>query len=186
MTIVVLQATAARRVWHSDPARAREHADVLRATVAETLGGPRELIVSLAFGATEADIGLDRLDALADIARSAGLLVELSFEGQPAPGCAAVERAAYRIVQEALTNAAGHAPGADVIVRVGCAGSGVVLDIENGSPPRNPAGIPGSGHGLRGMRERALACGGELHAGPRPDGGFRVHTQLAPTPPAVR
>ncbi|HEV2369097.1 MAG TPA: ATP-binding protein, partial [Acidimicrobiales bacterium] len=85
-----------------------------------------------------------------------------------------MELAGYRIVQEALTNAARHAPGAKVSVEVVYGSSHITLRIVNG-PALAPAWqISGSGHGIEGMRERARTCEGHLHAGPTPDGGFCV------------
>jgi signal transduction histidine kinase len=90
---------------------------------------------------------------------------------------AAVGVSAYRIVQEALTNAAQHAPGAPVRVLVGRSGGGLSLSVRNGPGRANPV-QRGPGHGVRGMRERASMLGGELAAAPTADGGFEVSATL--------
>jgi signal transduction histidine kinase len=126
--------------------------------------------------------GLARIGELIERARAAGLKVKLTTEGQPQALPVNIDLAAYRIVQEALTNSAKHAAGAEVTVRIACTGAGVVVEVEdNGSakvpsPPRALA-LAG-GNGLAGMRERAAALQGRLAAGPRPGGGFRVAAWL--------
>src|SRR5215467_2454095 len=120
------------------------------------------------------------LPALIDAARQAGVPVELSAPsalGRVPPG---VGVCAYRIVQESLSNASQHAPGAAVTVSVGQEADAVLLRVANG--PGGPAGPPGNedgpGHGLTGMRERVALLGGSLSAGPVPDGGFVVSAVL--------
>jgi signal transduction histidine kinase len=120
------------------------------------------------------------LPALVDAARQAGVPVELSAPpalGRVPPG---VGVCAYRIVQESLSNASQHAPGAAVTVSVGHEAGAVLLRVANG--PGGPAGAPGNehgpGHGLTGMRERVALLGGSLSAGPAPDGGFVVSAVL--------
>jgi signal transduction histidine kinase len=121
------------------------------------------------------------LPALIDAARQAGVPVELSASpalGRVPPG---VGVCAYRIVQESLSNASQHAPGAAVTVSVGHEAGAVLLRVANG-PGGPPAGPPGDedgpGHGLTGMRERVALLGGSLSAGPAPDGGFVVSAVL--------
>ena len=120
------------------------------------------------------------LPALIDAARQAGVPVELS--APPALGRvpAGVGVCAYRIVQESLSNASQHAPGAAVTVSVGQEAGAVLLRVANG--PGGAAGPPGDGHGpghgLTGMRERVALLGGSLSAGPAPDGGFVVSAVL--------
>jgi signal transduction histidine kinase len=120
------------------------------------------------------------LPALIDAARQAGVSVELSAPpalGRVPPG---VGVCAYRIVQESLSNASQHAPGAAVIVSVGQEAGAVLLRVANG--PSGTAGSSGDehgpGHGLTGMRERVALLGGSLSAGPAPDGGFVVSAVL--------
>ena len=120
------------------------------------------------------------LPALIDAARGAGVSVELSAApavGRVPPG---VGVCAYRIVQESLSNASQHAPGAAVTVSVGQEAGAVLLRVANG--PGGAAGPPedghGPGHGLTGMRERVALLGGSLSAGPAPGGGFVVSAVL--------
>ncbi|MBO0915511.1 sensor histidine kinase [Streptomyces laculatispora] len=129
---------------------------------------------------TEPAPGLAVLDALVETVRRAGLSVEVACaagDGPPLP--AAVDLAAYRVIQEALTNVRKHAgPGAKAevsVVRVGATAEVMVLDNGRGNPD---GGGEGGGHGLLGMRERVTALGGTLAAGPRYGGGFRVHAIL--------
>ncbi|MEU3415122.1 MULTISPECIES: sensor histidine kinase [unclassified Streptomyces] len=129
---------------------------------------------------TEPAPGLGRLAELAATFRSAGLPVEVACADRPGELPAAVDLAAYRIVQEALTNVrkhAGPAARAEVsVVRVGPHLEVTVLDDGAGAVPGTPG--DGGGHGLLGMRERVTALGGTLATGPRYGGGFRVHAIL--------
>jgi signal transduction histidine kinase len=139
--------------------------------------------------------GLADLDALLDSARSGGLSVTAAITGDPVPLPDGVDLSAYRILQEALSNAMRHAPGSAVVVSVTYRGGYVGLDVRNDAGSRGTAaaarthgtgeakasdglGGTGSGHGLIGMRERATMLGGSLHAGPREGGGFHVIATL--------
>lgn len=129
---------------------------------------------------------LDDLPGLIEGSRRAGIAVDLSM---PAGGCrvpSGVGLCAYRIVQEALSNASRHASGAPVSVAVEQEGAVLRLLVNNGPAPGSPA-EPGSrrtGHGLVGMRERVALLGGSLTAGPSPDGGFSVVALLPAHQPA--
>ncbi|MEU6667133.1 histidine kinase [Streptomyces sp. NPDC046727] len=130
---------------------------------------------------------LDRLDALIENTRAAGLDVTTEVTGRVRPYAPGVELSAYRIVQEALSNALRHAPGSRVRVEVGHFPNGLHLEVTN-SPPRHPVPpSPGAGHGLLGMRERAAMLGGHLVAARTSDGGFHVTAflpgDIAPNPP---
>ena len=119
-----------------------------------------------------------RLDDLVSQAAAAGLAVRTEIDGPPRPLPFSVDAAAYRIVQEALTNVARHAGPATAIVRVCYAERDLAVQVDDdgsGPPPGTPAG---NGRGIIGMRERAAALGGELQAGARPGGGFRVQARL--------
>jgi signal transduction histidine kinase len=123
--------------------------------------------------------GMADLPALVAGSRDAGMAVELTG---PPPGAAPVEpaagRAAYRIVQEALTNAGKHAPGAVVRVCVERRDGGLVVRVSNGPPSGSAAGAPSGGYGLVGLAERVRTLGGRLTTGPRLDGGFQVEAVL--------
>ena len=126
--------------------------------------------------------GLDNLDRLFQGARDCGLTVDAQLHVGSRAVPAAVGLAGYRIVQEALTNASRHAPGARVRVVVD-SGDGAALDLlveDDGSSEGtgNADGDSGLGRGLVGMRERVALFGGSLVAGPRRGGGFRVHATL--------
>jgi signal transduction histidine kinase len=122
--------------------------------------------------------GLSELASLVGTMEGSGLPVELEITGARCQVPGAVDLAAYRILQESLTNVLRHAGGASALVRLAYAPEALEVEVTNGNgghhrgPPRPP------GHGIAGMRERATAVGGELQAGPRPEGGFRVRAQL--------
>jgi signal transduction histidine kinase len=120
--------------------------------------------------------GLGQLAALVDTTRAAGLPVEVVVTGDPVALPAIVDHAAYRIVQESLTNVLRHALPARATVRVTYRPGEIALSITDDGQPRPAA--PGPRHGIAGMRERAEAIGGELRAGPRPAGGFVVLARL--------
>ena len=125
---------------------------------------------------------LARLGDLVNNAATAGLAVRIHEEGQRAPLPADVDLAAYRIVQEALTNSARHSAGVNTTVRVAYGVTALVVEI-NDDGVRQPSGRPpvqanGSGNGIAGMTERATALGGTLRAAPRPEGGFEVRAWL--------
>jgi signal transduction histidine kinase len=121
---------------------------------------------------------LRRLEDLVASATGAGLDVRTRTAGVPRPLPAAVDSAAFRIVQEALTNVSRHAGSATATVTVGYGQSDLTVEIEDdGKGAPSVDGVKG-GHGIIGMRERATALGGELDAGPRPGGGWRVRARL--------
>ena len=124
---------------------------------------------------------LGRLAALAATIPSSGLPTRVVISGRPRPLSKAVDLAAYRIVQEALTNALRHAGPASASVTIGYERDRLtvaVVDDGRGGTPEEVEPSAGSGHGIAGMRERALTVGGELEAGPRRFGGFRVSASL--------
>lgn len=123
--------------------------------------------------------GLAELDTLIGNMAAAGLKVELETEGSPAPLPASVDLAAYRIIQEALTNSARHSGATRATVRVRYTGSEVEIEVDDeGTAGPKPARPAGTGSGIAGMTDRAQALGGTLAAGPRPGGGYRVTAML--------
>ncbi|MEU3461751.1 histidine kinase [Streptomyces sp. NPDC006733] len=126
--------------------------------------------------------GIAQLEPLAEQVRAAGLPTRLSVGGDPDVANAAAQLTVYRLVQEALTNTLKHAPaGTRADVRVRCSPASVHVDITDDGPVTAAPAAP-AGHGMAGMRERAAAYGGQLEAGPLPDGGWRVSAVLALVP----
>ncbi|MFG2918246.1 sensor histidine kinase [Kitasatospora sp. NPDC048298] len=124
--------------------------------------------------------GVDGVEGLVESSRSAGARIDFTLEGERRPLSAAVDHAAYRIVQEALTNAHKHAPGAPIGVALRYEPDALVVEVTNARAPelvgsRVGAGAAVSGgQGLAGLRERARLVGGMVHAGPTPEQGFRL------------
>jgi signal transduction histidine kinase len=159
-------------------------AGVIRESAHEALQDLREIIGVLRAGEPD-DAGrpqptLAALDALVAECREAGMKVTLASRvSDPADVPSSVGRTAYRIAQEALTNARKHAPGTEVTVSVtGTPGDGLVVDVRNPAPEGEVPAVPGSGQGLIGLTERATLAGGRLEHGPEADGGFRVRAWL--------
>ncbi|HVF05578.1 MAG TPA: sensor histidine kinase [Frankiaceae bacterium] len=181
MSVVAVQAGTGRLVVDRDPAAAREALTVIERTSRDALDEMRRLLGVL----RDEDGGSGRapapdlagLDELIARTVASGVPVSVRVEGERRPLPAGLELAAYRIVQEALTNVARHAPGAaaTVVLRYGPDGLGVEVTNTRGGAAPSPNG---SGHGLLGMRERAAVYGGTVEAGPLPGGGYRVATEL--------
>jgi signal transduction histidine kinase len=193
ISVINVQANTALHLMDRRPERAREALTSIRevsgqalAEFATVLGALRDVGGSAGDGAPLAPVpGVERLDELAARARSAGFAVSLSATGPVRQLPAGVDGAAYRIVQEALTNTVRHSAGrsASVLLRYG--NSDLVIEVnDDGAGARTEgggrggAGTEGPGNGLAGMAERARALGGTLDAGPRPGGGFRVLARL--------
>ena len=181
VSVVVVQAAAAERMVETDPERARQAMRDVAATGRQALTEMRRLLGVLRDGDASDDLGpqpgVAELRALAGTVEDAGMQVELSVQGEERPLPASAALSVYRIVQEALTNSLRHAgpARARVILRylpdalevqVSDNGVGVVPPAEHG------------GHGLIGMRERVALFGGELTAGPRPEGGYAVVARI--------
>ncbi|MFG2890507.1 sensor histidine kinase [Streptomyces sp. NPDC048248] len=128
---------------------------------------------------------LATLDALLTSVRGAGLTVEAVITGAARPLPQGVELSAYRIVQEALSNALRHSPGAEARVEVSYVLGGIGLRIVNGVPSRLAKPSPGAGHGMLGMRERVQMLGGEMTADHTEEGGFEVVAFLPVTSTAA-
>jgi signal transduction histidine kinase len=198
VTVIAVQAGAARTTATGaapagvDPGHAVDALGLIERTARATLGEMRALLGVLRHpdGAPprRPQPTLAQLDDLVDGARRAGLRVTARTDGTERDIGAVVGLSAYRIVQEALTNAAHHAPGADVDVLVTCAADELRVTVSDtggrsgdGAVPRGPT-TTRIGHGLVGMRERAALVGGTVRAGPAA-GGFRVEARL-PVEPA--
>jgi signal transduction histidine kinase len=190
LSVMVVQAAGARQVLEKSPERAVEAAALIERTGREALAEIRHLFGPVRRGGPEPLSGaqsIARVDDLARRARQAGLRVELRVSGDAVELPAGIDLAAYRIVQEALTNTLKHSPGARARVTVAYEPNEIVLSVEDdGEGPRDEheLGGAGGGHGLVGMRERAAVYGGVVQAGREPDGGFAVRARL-PTRPLV-
>jgi signal transduction histidine kinase len=178
-----VQAGVGADVIDEAPAKARASLREIRRQSRDAMAELRATVGVLREGAAETPRapapGLRDLDRLVETVARAGLRVDVSVAGAPRPLPGAVDSAAYRIVQEALTNVVRHAHASAATVRVGYDPSMVVLEVEDdGRGDANGATAEHDGHGLIGMRERAAAVGGTLQAGPGRGGGFRVYASL--------
>ncbi|WP_198679287.1 sensor histidine kinase [Thermomonospora amylolytica] len=182
MSMIAIQAEAAPYAEPSMPDRTKADLAQIRSTALEALTELRRVLGVLRTenGAeTDPQPALDRLDDLIANARAAGLDVTSRTIGAPRSLPPGHGLTAYRIVQEALSNAMRHAPGAHVDVEIQHGSDALRIKVVNGPPAqRAEPSAAGGGHGLIGMRERAAMLGGEITAGPAPEGGFAVEAVL--------
>src|SRR4051794_9413291 len=179
VSLISVHAGVALHLLESDPAQARTSLETIRDASRDTLTELRATVGALRAPAEDAPLrptaGLAGLPALVAGVAATGVDVRSNEEGVPRPLPAAVDLAAFRIVQEALTNVTRHAAAtrADVVV---CYEEGsVTVRVTDDGRGGAPVAV---GNGLTGMRERATALGGSLSAGPRPEGGFAVEGVL--------
>jgi signal transduction histidine kinase len=180
ISVIAVRAGAARLRHGQDPDRALPALEAIEELARQTAEEIDRLVGSLrqrgqASGAVEAPPALASLDTLVAQHAAAGLEVTLDTAGTPRPLGAAADQAAYRILQEALTNAARHGAGS-ARIELAFGDAAVELTVTNPVPPAGSP-WPGGGHGLIGMRERATLLGGSLDAG-RANGVFRVHARI--------
>jgi signal transduction histidine kinase len=195
VSVVVVQAGAAERLVETDPARARQAMRDVAATGRQALEEMRRLLGVLRDeergDGMAPQPGVAELESLARQVGDAGLPVELSVQGEQRPIPESAALSAYRIVQEALTNTLRHAGPARARVILRYLPDALEIQVsDNGTgsaASRTDAveGGEGGGHGLIGMRERVMLFGGELNAGPRPEGGYAVVARI-PTPTSDR
>lgn len=185
MSVIAIQAEAGPRKIASPPPELVESFRDIRASALDGLSELRRLLGVLRTGTpdTTPQPGLGQLSGLLDSARNAGVPVNLSVSGAPRPLPQGMDLSAYRIMQEALSNAMRHAPGSTVRVEVAYFPSSVVIKVQNDVSPAAPASngngsVAAAGHGIIGMRERAAMLGGQLEAGPTDEGGFLVTAVL--------
>jgi len=185
MSVMLVQTGAARRVLDTDPAQAATALQAVEATGRDAMTEMRRLLGVLREDSAPAALtpqpSVDGLQHLIAQFREAGLDVSLQIEGEPRALPAGVGLSAYRIVQEALTNALKHAgPGVTVEVRIRYTLDDVEVRVtDDGRGAAGSANGAGSGgHGILGMRERVDVCGGDLAAAPRAGGGFEVRARL--------
>ena len=177
--MILVQAGAARLLQEKDPQRSRAALETIEEVARDTLGEIDQLVRVLRENGTAPEVepppGLAALETLAERYRASGLSVTVTVDGPRRPLAPAVDQAAYRILQEALTNAARHGNG-NADVRFSFGSGAIDLSVTNTAPPGvTPHG--GGGHGILGMRERASLLGGSLEAGAN-DGVFRVRARL--------
>ncbi|WP_316769518.1 sensor histidine kinase [Streptomyces sasae] len=194
VSVMVIQAGAARKVMVTAPDRAREALLAVEAggrtamTELRHVMGLLTMAGDLPDAGGEADLapqpGLGQVPALADRVRGTGVPVELTVTGAPVTLPSGADLAAYRVVQEALTNTVKHAVGARVRITVEYVPGAVHIDVsDTGGTGAAPAG-PGGGRGLIGLRERLAVYGGTLRTGGHPTGGFQVRAVI-PIPASI-
>ena len=185
ISLINVQAAVALDLMESRPEQARGALTAIEGASRDALDELRTMLAALRRAGEDAPRspapGLARLDELMELTHAAGISVTVLTVGDRQPLPAAVDLAAYRIIQESLTNVARHAARSTATVRLGYGPGGLDIEVSddgrslaaNGSSSR-----PGTGNGIAGMRERAAALGGTLQAGPDPGGGFVVTTHL--------
>jgi signal transduction histidine kinase len=188
VSMMVIQAGAARKVMDASPDQAREALLAVEAGGRAAMAELRHVMGLLTMDSDGADPaattdlapqpGLDRLEALVQRVREAGLPVDLSTAGQPRPVPSGVELAVYRVVQEALTNTVKHAAGATAAVLVEYGTDRLRVEVTDTGGTPGTAAATGNGHGIIGLRERLAVYGGTLQSGPRLSGGYRVDAQI--------
>ncbi|MBQ1027553.1 sensor histidine kinase [Micromonospora sp. C95] len=184
LSLINMRAGVGLHLMDRDPEQARAALDAIAQSSAEALREVQAVLNTLyPAGETAPRAPAPGLDRLTELTEDAALPTRTVIDGTTRPLPAAVDRAAYRIVQEALTNIRRHAgPGAAATVTIGYRQEALVVEVDDdggGTRPPDPGPAPRAGNGITGMRERAAALGGELTAGPAPDGGgWRVRATL--------
>jgi signal transduction histidine kinase len=182
ISVVVLQSRGGRRSLTNDPDEAREAFDAIESTGKEALAEMRRPLGMLRRGDDELALApqpsLASLDALAAQVSAAGLPVQIAVEGEARELPPGIDLSAFRIVQEALTNALKHAGPAAAHVLVRYREHELELEIVDTGLGAETGNADGAGHGLIGMRERAELYGGDVRAGRQTDGGFAVRVRL--------
>ena len=188
--IIAIQAGAGSRVFDARPDQARDALAAIEATSRETLSGLRRMVTGLRRAEPEPGPGqapLDPAPGLADIERlaamtlDAGVQVDVDWHGSREPIPADIDRSAFRIIQEAVTNVVRHAGTGQCRVSIDQRDGQLSIEVTDSGRGGSAAG---TGYGITGMRERAALLGGDFSAGPRPGGGFRVAARLPVPVPA--
>jgi signal transduction histidine kinase len=179
MAAISVQAGAALHVIEQRPGQAVEALTAIKKLSDEGLTEVRAILGTLRGGQEPATIrsGLHRLDSLLETAHAAGLRTELTISGDALPLPRSVDMTAYRIIQESLTNVRRHARARSVAVSITYEPRRLTLVIHDDGRSK-AIHVNGSGHGIRGMRERVAALGGDFSAAPSPGGGFEVRCVL--------
>ena len=191
VSVMTVQAAAARRVMETDHRRAGKAVEAIERTGRQALAEMRRMVTVLKPQGSRAGAGLAPqpsvldVETLVDQMNEAGLEVRLHVEGEPETLPPSLDLSAYRIVQEALTNVLKHAGAVETDVVVRYRRTSLELEVADRGPGGGRETVTaGNGHGLVGMRERAALFGGDVTAGPTADGGFAVHARL-PLEPAA-
>ncbi len=185
LTVMVVQAAAGQRLAASSPEAAAQSLKVIAESARQGRADLLRLIDLLA-GAEVASPDLSLVDEVVNQAARSGLRVTCRLEGTREGLGSQAAHAAFRVVQESLTNALRHAPGAEVrvLIRSEAGGRAVTVRVENDPAPQpagtteDQPGLVGTGRGLLGLRERVFALGGSFSAGPVPRGGWLVEAHL--------
>jgi signal transduction histidine kinase len=182
VSVMVVQASAARRMLDHDLARAREALTSVEQTGREALAEMRRMLDVLRVEDERAALApqpsVDELDSLIALAREAGLNVDFEVEGERRRLSSGVDLSAFRIVQEALSNTIKHADAAHARVRLRYGDEDIEVDVVDDGHGAGTRRNNGQGQGLVGMRERVAMLGGRLEAGYRANGGFEVRATL--------
>jgi signal transduction histidine kinase len=189
ISLISVQAGVALHLIDEQPEQARSALGAIKDASNEALAELRSVLDVLRYGNEEPPraptSGLDRLDDLVARTEGAGLRITTNIDGVPRPVPPGVDRAAYRIIQEALTNVARHADSPAARVDIAYQPDQLVVQVDDDGRGTSVAQTSNGGRGIAGMRERVAALHGELEAGPRPGGGFRVRARLPlDSPPA--
>jgi signal transduction histidine kinase len=189
VSVMVIQASAGQRLTVTDPALAAEAFDAISQAARQAEAEIGRLVELLDQDSQQrGSPGVQLIGDLVTRAGVAGLAVSCRFTGSADGLCDAAADAAYRVVQESLTNVLKHAPGAPVDVVIAGAAGHVEIGVVNGPATGPQSGLEhaGGGRGLAGMRERVTACGGQISAGPVAGGGWQVLARLPLDPGRAR
>ena len=181
LSIIAVQADAAEAAITSRPQLAQAPLAAIRSSSHQALGEMRRLLGVLRTDADDTDReplpGMTQVPTLVDRAAAAGVAAEVRVEGAPVPLRPSLDLTCYRILQEALTNAAKHAAGADVCITLRWLADRLEIHVRDFGP--GPVGVPSpDAHGIVGMRERIRIHGGRFESGAAPGGGFEVRASL--------
>ncbi|MEV6978137.1 sensor histidine kinase [Kitasatospora sp. NPDC093806] len=182
--VIAIQAGAANLVIDTQPAGARKALNAIETTSRETLAGLRRMLGAL--HQAEADparaapaAGLEAVDRLAETTADAGVRVEVHWLGQRRPLPPEIDLAAFRIIQESVTNVVRHSGTRRCQVSVEYRDEELAIEVvDDGRGAERPGAAAGTGYGISGMRERVARLNGRFSAGSRPEGGFRVAARL--------
>lgn len=180
ISVINVQASSALHLMDEQPDRARAALATIKDVSKEALSELRSVLGAMRQIDEEAPrsptAGMDRLEDLVARTRAGGLEVEVEVTGEAGPLPSGVDLAAFRVVQEALTNVTRHAAARRATVRLVYGAGDLVVQVDDDG--RGAPGANGAGNGIAGMRERAAALGGTVQAASRPGGGFRVRAWL--------